>query len=611
MIRNVENRELILKTALGNVAQLSMEGQKKDHFTVITGDPSGQTFSGHVVTLPKKTLMATYQRITQGIMTQAAHQVPVADLSELPSAGGGGALGRAKRTTSVIAQTPEVEAVTLQAHYLGKLSVTKPNELDVTKAAVAEIQRKADKMSSKGEEVSVLVSGFEMRVTSTTGEVLQQCTMTEVSFSTIISKNVFGYVTCDQNGVMLCHALKTKVPAKKFNITVGAAFKAASETIAKVMQQNSQMSPSAQKYAQQPSGAAAAHENGDAGPGYLDAAATPGAGAGAGGSGAGSGGSGADGATLASPDGAAPDSARALGTFLGTYLGSVAVKSKSGQDTCEDACRILAEQRVENGAQLSSKLKLNEVAMIVSGESIRVTDQISSEILRLTGLGTVTFCTSILDKKVLKCFKGKVQKWESKILAYITYDEKLRRTICELFATEDPVKVCSSISDGFKVAQHIAQLRKKNPFAAFSSTREPIGGPLFALQIHRADLRAVKVCGMGQFGEVYLAKQMKKPGEGEPELGGNYVMRAIKVLKGAASVADRGEFLHEAEMMLKLKHPNLVELVGVAVQQRPWLTVIEYLDYGDGQCEINLLVFTENLLENTDGVLSGRHPATF
>jgi len=252
--------------------------------------------------------------------------------------------------------------------------------------------------------------------------------------------------------------------------------------------------------------------------------------------------------------------------------------------TCEEACHILAEQRVENGAQLSSKLKMNQVAFVVSGESIKVTDQAPpNEILRLTGLGTVTFCTSILDKKVLKCFKGKVPKWESKIFSYITYDEKLRRTICELFYTEDPVKMCSSVSDGFKVAQHIAQLRRKNPFAAFSSTREPIGGPLFALQIHRADLRAVKVCGMGQFGEVYLAKQMKKPGEGDPELGGNYIMRAIKVLKGAASVADRGEFLHEAEMMLKLKHPNLVELVGVAVQQRPWLTVIEYLDYGDAR----------------------------
>eukprot|EP00729_Bicosta_minor_P012463 gene12463-19506_t len=213
-----------------------MEGPKKDSLTVITGDPTGKIFSGHAVRLPKKTLMVTYQRITQGIMSHAAQEVPVADLSALPSMG-----QRAGRTTSVMAQTPDIAPVTLQAHYLGKLPVTKPNDMAVTKGAAAEIQRKADKMSSKGEECSVLVSGFKMEVASTAGgAVIQQSAMTEVAFSTIVSKNAFAYITVDQNGVMLCHLLHTKVPAKKFNIVVGAAFKAASETIQKVMAQNNQ-----------------------------------------------------------------------------------------------------------------------------------------------------------------------------------------------------------------------------------------------------------------------------------------------------------------------------------------------------------------------------------
>jgi hypothetical protein len=30
--------------------------------------------------------------------------------------------------------------------------------------------------------------------------------------------------------------------------------------------------------------------------------------------------------------------------------------------------------------------------------------------------------------------------------------------------------------------------------------------------------------------------------------------------------------------MLDFDHPNLVRLVGVAVQQRPWLTVIEFMN---------------------------------
>lgn len=33
--------------------------------------------------------------------------------------------------------------------------------------------------------------------------------------------------------------------------------------------------------------------------------------------------------------------------------------------------------------------------------------------------------------------------------------------------------------------------------------------------------------------------------------------------------------------MLQFDHPNLVNLVGVAVQQRPWLAVLEFMRFGD------------------------------
>ena len=39
----------------------------------------------------------------------------------------------------------------------------------------------------------------------------------------------------------------------------------------------------------------------------------------------------------------------------------------------------------------------------------------------------------------------------------------------------------------------------------------------------------------------------------------------------------QAEFLREAEVMLDLSHDNLVRLIGVAVQQRPWLCVLEYM----------------------------------
>ncbi len=42
-------------------------------------------------------------------------------------------------------------------------------------------------------------------------------------------------------------------------------------------------------------------------------------------------------------------------------------------------------------------------------------------------------------------------------------------------------------------------------------------------------------------------------------------------------VWSQAEFLREAEIMLEFNHPNLVQLIGVAVQQRPWLSVLEYM----------------------------------
>ncbi len=47
-----------------------------------------------------------------------------------------------------------------------------------------------------------------------------------------------------------------------------------------------------------------------------------------------------------------------------------------------------------------------------------------------------------------------------------------------------------------------------------------------------------------------------------------------------AGAGDRAEFLREAESMLEFDHPNLVRLVGVAVQQRPWLCVLEFMRFG-------------------------------
>ena len=90
---------------------------------------------------------------------------------------------------------------------------------------------------------------------------------------------------------------------------------------------------------------------------------------------------------------------------------------------------------------------------------------------------------------------------------------------------------------------------------------------------------------------MYLALQTVLTQGGKEE----GVKRAVKTLLGNASEANRDEFVHEAEastrnmccssanvvtfaqMMLQISHENCVALIGVAVQQRPWLMVLEYL----------------------------------
>lgn len=106
-------------------------------------------------------------------------------------------------------------------------------------------------------------------------------------------------------------------------------------------------------------------------------------------------------------------------------------------------------------------------------------------------------------------------------------------------------------------------------------------GELFRKQVHRGDLKALKTIGAGQYGEVYLAIQTaQKPG---PMGGGTIkIKRAVKMLKNNARREDKTEFLREAGTMLTLgDHENLVKMVGVAVQQAPWLAVLEFCQYGD------------------------------
>ena len=164
------------------------------------------------------------------------------------------------------------------------------------------------------------------------------------------------------------------------------------------------------------------------------------------------------------------------------------------------------------------------------------------------------------------------------------------------------VRVCES------KLTHAATTHPPRPLCPQCVAPPAVHGPLFKYQIHRRDLVAEKPIGAGQFGQVFRAmfKQKKV---------------AVKTVRQTASAQDKGvsarvsinththmyahththththtlslslslspfplacadEFMDEAIVMVELSHPSLVGILGVALQQKPWLCVIEYMEVG-------------------------------
>jgi hypothetical protein len=88
-----------------------------------------------------------------------------------------------------------------------------------------------------------------------------------------------------------------------------------------------------------------------------------------------------------------------------------------------------------------------------------------------------------------------------------------------------------------------------------------------AMHIARKRLKASKVIGAGQFGKVYRAAHKVD--------SATIVVRAVKVLVGKPTKAKDTEFLREAAVLAELDHPTITKLIGVNVEKRPWLAVLE------------------------------------
>ncbi|EDQ85658.1 uncharacterized protein MONBRDRAFT_29090 [Monosiga brevicollis MX1] len=245
-----------------------------------------------------------------------------------------------------------------------------------------------------------------------------------------------------------------------------------------------------------------------------------------------------------------------MGVFEATYLGAIVVDQLKGIDV------------VQNAANQALKLKAapQGVFVHVATEGIKIFESLSHEVLGAFVLKDVSFTTVVGKRKDQ--------------FAFIQKDDTLNLINCHVFlcAGERAFDIATAVNEAFKAFAEEQKKTGGNPFMPYGE-REAPPDHLFHKQVHRVDLIPRKAIGAGQFGQVYLADQIVKDGDGKD--GGNRVSRAVKMLRGGASAEDKTDFESEATVMLELEHENLVQLIGVSMQQRPWLMVLEYLQYGD------------------------------
>ena len=148
-------------------------------------------------------------------------------------------------------------------------------------------------------------------------------------------------------------------------------------------------------------------------------------------------------------------------------------------------------------------------------------------------------------------------------------------------ASVAPYPLCSTnahtqaLTKAIEISHKRAEAKADDPFYPDSFKKESVPDVLASIELKREDLTGVKVLGAGQFGRVYLAVQTFGDDESKD------VQRAVKLLRDGASLSDKEEFTREAEIMTVMEHPNIVQIVGTCMVYRPWLVVLEMMQYGD------------------------------
>ena len=165
------------------------------------------------------------------------------------------------------------------------------------------------------------------------------------------------------------------------------------------------------------------------------------------------------------------------------------------------------------------------------------------------------------------------------------HNTRVNQSNCHLFwvNTGEGVTLDTQLSRARRIADGLGksgQNPEKSVFTALEGyVREQAPDDLYRKQIRRGHLIPDKCLGAGEYGEVYLATQTNVLEPGSTTVTSK--QRAVKLLKAGADRSAKEEFTRECQMLIKCEGTGIVRMLGVAVQQAPWLCVLEFLEFGD------------------------------
>jgi len=243
------------------------------------------------------------------------------------------------------------------------------------------------------------------------------------------------------------------------------------------------------------------------------------------------------------------------------YLGTISVAKQRGTDVVVDALARLAAR---------PDFESRGVAVVTSLAGIKIVETMTSDTLADVYGKDVTFVKVLTEDAQLKPLQAKFADWWRRpVFAIVHKVSRLGLISVELIQclTGENVK---EIEDAIKKGQHSIKMArnqsikmkgaKANPFAP---TSEPsVVPPQYRkCQISRGRLAAQRVLGNGQFGQVWLAHLKPRPNTDD-----RVAHIAVKMMKDGSTHADGDAFLLELEVMLQLRHPNLLSLVGSSLK---------------------------------------------